>query len=63
MFGGVRFFDNTIYQNYRLRDRPFVNTQWELVINQRDEQVNQDFNLTDLTDIRLYVYYTDFTVF
>ena len=63
IFGGVRFFDNTIYQSHRLRDRPFVNTQWELVINQRDEQVNQDINLNALTDIRLYVYYTDFTVY
>ena len=63
-FNGNRTaFAPTIYQNYRLRDRPMVNSQWELVINQRDEQVNQDINLQSLTDIRLYVYYTDFTAY
>ncbi len=63
IFGGVRFFESTIYQNGRLRDRPFVNTQWELVINQRDESVNQDINLNALTDVRVNIYYTDFTIF
>ncbi len=50
-----------VYRNYRLRDRPLVNTGWELVFNQRDEVVNQDVNLGALTDIKLYIYYTDFT--
>ena len=53
----------TIYQNYRHRDRPFANTHWELVINQRDESVNQDINVQSLSDIRLYVYYSDLTTF
>lgn len=63
IFGGVRYFDPSVYQSYRHRDRPFVNTQWELVINQRDERANQDLNLRSVTDIRLYLYYTDVTVF
>ena len=65
MFGGVRFFQNeaNYYKSFRLRDRPFVNTHWELVINQRDELDNMDINLNSLTDLRLYVFYTDFTVF
>jgi hypothetical protein len=50
-----------VYRNKRLRDRPFVNTSWELLINQRDELENQDINLQSLNDLRLYVYYTDFT--
>ena len=60
-FNGNRIFDQSVYRNYRLRDTPYVNTSWELVINQRDELANQDVNLQSLTDIRLYVYYEDFT--
>jgi hypothetical protein len=50
-----------MYRNERLRDRPFVNTAWELVINKKDEQVNEDINLDKLTDLRSHIYYTDFT--
>ena len=65
IFSGNRLshLDGSIYQSGRLRDRPFVNTNWELVINQRDEEVNQDINLFSLDDIRIYIYYTDFTAF
>lgn len=63
-FNGERwdvFSDDTVFMNMRLRDRPYANTLWELLINQRDEEVNKDINLQSLTDVRLYVYYTDFT--
>ncbi len=60
-FNGNRIFDTDVYRSYRFRERPFVNTEWELLINQRDELVNQDLDLQSLTDIRLYVYYRDFT--
>ena len=62
-FNGTRVFDKDIYRNNRMRDRPYINTSWELVLNQRDELVNQDINLQSLTDIRVNVYYTDFTSF
>ena len=62
-FNGNRVFSQEIYRNYRLRDRPYVNTSWELVLNQRDELVNKDVNLQALTDVRVYLYYTDFTEF
>jgi hypothetical protein len=62
-FNGVRVFGAEVYRSDRLRDRPYVNTHWELIINQKDEAANQDINLKSLTDIRLYVYYTDFTQF
>lgn len=52
-----------LYRSFRLRDRPMINTDWELVINQRDELVNQDINIGLLTDIKLYIYYSDFTVY
>ncbi len=52
-----------VYINQRLRDRPLVATDWSLVINQRDELVNQDIDLGTLNDIRLFIYYTDFTEF
>ncbi|MDY0061302.1 MAG: hypothetical protein RBU45_15945 [Myxococcota bacterium] len=54
-------FDGDVYRNRRLRDRPLVNTGWDLVINRRDEAVNQDLDLQTLDDLRLYIYYTDFT--
>ncbi len=60
-FNGNRIFNPEVYKSDRLRDRPFVNTSWQLVVNQRDERANQDLNLQSLTDIRLYVYYDDFT--
>ncbi len=60
-FNGNRVFTPEVYQNTRLRDRPLVNTNWELVFNQRDEVENKDISLDTLTDVRLYVYYTDFT--
>jgi hypothetical protein len=60
-FSGVRFFDQDTYRNARLRDRPLVNTAWTLYINQRDEVANQDIDLQSVSDVRLYIYYTDFT--
>ncbi len=60
-FNGNRIFTADVYKNQRLRDRPFVNTSWNLILNQRDELANQDIDLNAVTDIRLYVYYTDFT--
>lgn len=60
-FNGVRAFSADVYRSDRMRDRPLVNTHWELVINQQDEQANKDINLQSLTDVRIYVYYTDFT--
>jgi hypothetical protein len=60
-FNGKPFFDRDIYRNDRLRDRPYVNTAWELVLNKKDEHVNDDINLNKLTDLRLHIYYTDFT--
>jgi hypothetical protein len=62
-FNGDRgdYSSDALYTSWRLRDRPYANTLWELVFNQRDEDVNKDVNLASLTDIRLYVYYTDFT--
>lgn len=58
-----KFVDADIYRNYKLAGRPYVNTAWDLVINQRDEKANQDLDLQKLDDIILYVYYTDFTAF
>jgi hypothetical protein len=60
-FNGVRAFGSEVYRSDRMRDRPFVNTHWELILNQRDEHANQDINLQSLSDVRLYVYYTDFS--
>lgn len=60
-FNGQRVFNPELYRNDRMRDRPYANTQWEIVLNQLDENVNKDINLSSLTDVRLYLYYTDFT--
>ncbi len=50
-----------VYGSDRLRDLPLVNTTWTLVINQKDEMVNRDIDLSSVDDVRLYIYYTDFT--
>ena len=64
-FNSTREFAQSpeVYRSYRLRDRPVVNNNWELIINQRDEEVNRDIDLNALTDIKLYIFYTDFTVY
>ena len=60
-FSGNRVFPEAVYQTKRMKDLPVANTAWNLVFNQRDEQVNKDINVEQLSDIRLYIYYTDFT--
>ncbi len=55
--------DQDVYRNRTLFDRPLVNSRWEFVLNTLDEEVNQDLNISSLDDIRLYVYYNDFTQF
>ncbi|MFH1810711.1 MAG: hypothetical protein ABIJ09_18360 [Pseudomonadota bacterium] len=60
---GERIFGDPLYTSYRLRDRPFVNSAWALVFNQQDEVNNLDVDLNDIDDIRLLVYYTDFTAY
>jgi hypothetical protein len=62
-FNGNRVYDPQIYRSFRLKDRPLVNTSWELILNQRDEAVNRDIDLGSLSDIRLLFFYTDFTAF
>lgn len=53
--------DEEIFFARRLRDRPLLNTQWEMVLNLVDEQVNKDLLLDEIKDIRLFFYYNDFT--
>ena len=51
-----------MYKNSRLKDRPYANSSWELVLNTLDEPDNLDLGLSDgIRDIRLHIYYTDFT--
>lgn len=56
-------FDSSVYRCSRFTDRPYINSRYEFVLNMLDEQANQDISLDGLTDIRLYLYYTDFTVY
>lgn len=58
---GARYYDPAVYRRYELRDRPFVNTSWKLVIDQKHNRENQDIDLEQITDVYLFVYYTDFT--
>lgn len=51
----------SIFRDYRFRDRPFVNSSWQLVFNPRTESVNRDIALSAIDDVKLYVYYTDFS--
>ena len=59
--GAITGPTRSIYRSYRFRERPFVQTNWELILNQRTEQVNEDINLGGLDDIVIYIFYTDFT--
>ena len=63
IMGGVKYYAPEVYDSYHLRDRPLTNTLWQLVINQRDEKINQDIKLEGISDILLHIYYTDVTKF
>lgn len=61
-FNGVKDLDDkTVYKNYRLRDRPLGNTHWEIQFDLLNEKDNQDIDLTSVSDLQIYIYYTDFT--
>jgi hypothetical protein len=60
-FNGEKPLASEVYRTERLRDRPLVNTGWQLIINKKDEAVNSDIRLDSLSDVKLYLYYTDFT--
>lgn len=60
-FEGDRALTPEVYRNERLRERPLINSGWELGIDTKGEDVNGDLELGALDDIRLYIYYTDFT--
>lgn len=65
-FNGARWYDSSVsdfdvFRSERFRDRPFANTHWEFIFNNVDEVVNDDINLNSLSDIKVYIYYTDFT--
>jgi len=54
-------FDGDVYLSRRLRDRPLASAGWELVLDLQHEPVNRDLNPQSFDDVRLYIYYTDFT--
>lgn len=62
-FFNYKKYDNysSIYSEVRLRDRPFANSNWELVLNLRDEEVNLDMSLSGIQDVVVYFFYEDFT--
>ena len=62
-FNGQRVLAAEVYRDERLRDRPLVNTRWELIVNDKDEPDNRDIVIGSLADIRLYITYQDFTEF
>ena len=53
--------DPSVYRTYHFEDRPLLNSRWELVLNFKDEPANADFTIDDVSDVRLYLYYSDFT--
>jgi hypothetical protein len=49
------------YRSERLRDRPLHHGGWELVLDLHNESVNRDIPIEHLEDIKVYLWYTDFT--
>ena len=59
---GQKVFSDAVYQTFRFKDRPVANTRWELVLNLLDEEDNLDLSLLEgISDLRLHLYYMDFT--
>lgn len=59
--GSITGPTRSIYRSYRFRERPFVQTDWSLVLDRRNEEVNRDISLDGIDDILVYIFYTDFT--
>lgn len=53
--------NSNIYRNFRLRERPLVNSAWRLTLDTVDELENRDIELSKLQDILIRIYYTDLT--
>lgn len=60
-FAGQKPLGDSVYENTTFEDRPLINTGWQLVFDPQAESVNRDVDLGTLDDIRLYLYYQDFT--
>lgn len=59
-FDGATFYDPAVYRRFEMRQRPYLNSTWRLILDQRNPE-NADIDLRTLEDIHLYIYYTDFT--
>jgi hypothetical protein len=59
--GAITGPTRSIFRSYRFRERPFVQSSWALVLDQRAEAVNRDIDLGAIDDIVVDIYYTDFT--
>ena len=53
-------FAPEVYMDQRFRDRPLFNSAWALRIDAPRDGVRSDINPAAITDVVLYVYYTDF---
>jgi len=61
-FNGEKFGDNyEIYSSRKLRDRPLVISEYQLIFDPTGEAANTDIELASISDIVLYMYYSDFT--
>ena len=61
-FNGEKVIDNSeVYAARKLRDRPLANSEWKLTFDPTGESVNRDIDVASISDIVLYIYYSDFT--
>lgn len=60
-FNRATVFDPSVYRRYEMRERPYLNSSWAIVLDQVQSRDNQDIELGQLDDIALYLYYSDFT--
>ena len=52
--------DPKIYEDERFRDRPLLNTAWALGLDAQRAGASGDIDVRSVTDVILYLYYTDF---
>lgn len=60
-FNRATVFDPSVYRRFEMRERPYLNSSWAIVLDQVQSRDNQDIELGQLDDIALYLYYSDFT--
>ncbi|NOK11752.1 hypothetical protein [Corallococcus exercitus] len=61
-FNGRKTYKDDFYSNLAFRDHPLLNSRWEVAFDRNDLK-NRDVRLESLTDVKLYLHYSQYATF